>query len=143
MNLERRKDESGGNRGGRMSAIRPHRTLPPLWRLHGPPDGGQSFKTVEHLRRAEVAAQNWRNPGLTAPHFGHLMTQAPRLKGLEQITHFVKHGADFLLIIHKSVRPKIWNGIVVLADISQHAQQPRQPGAVRLPELPAIGGYEQ
>src|SRR4029077_8048771 len=48
-----------------------------------------------------------------------------------------------LLIIRKSVRPKIRNGIVVLADISENAQQPLQAGAVRLPELPAVSGHEQ
>jgi hypothetical protein len=37
--------------------------------LRGPPDGGQSFKTVEHLRRAEVAAENWRNHAANCPTF--------------------------------------------------------------------------
>jgi hypothetical protein len=144
MNVERRKDESDRNHGGRMTAIRPHRTLPPLWRLYAVRRMADKASKLSNTCAAKkLRLTNGEITRLAGPHFRHLVTQAPHLKRLQQIAHFVEHGADFLLIIHKSIRPNIRNGIVVLADISQNAQKPLQAGAIRLPKLPAVRGHEQ
>src|SRR6266545_6730954 len=57
------------------------------------------------------------------PHHGHLMAKPPRLEPLDQTAEFDDGGAHFPLVVSKALRLVIGNGIVILAHVSEHAQQ--------------------
>src|SRR5712691_5744534 len=57
------------------------------------------------------------------PHCRHLMTQTPRLELLERRIQRGGDALEFLLVIYETIGEPIRNGIVILANISQHAQQ--------------------
>src|SRR2546425_13373039 len=52
------------------------------------------------------------------------MAQAPGLESLEERSKFGSGGAHFSLIVGEAVRLVIGDGVVILAHVGQHAQQP-------------------
>jgi hypothetical protein len=52
------------------------------------------------------------------------MPQPPGFEPLEQSTQFGRGEPHFLLIIHKTSRLVVRNGIVILPHVGQYAQQP-------------------
>lgn len=68
-----------------------------------------------------------------SPHRRHLVSQSPGLKRLEQVVQVGGDSPHFLLVIDKSARLVIRNGIVIFAHVSQHTQQsPKLPLVRRL-----------
>jgi len=51
------------------------------------------------------------------------MAKPPRLERLDQAVEFDSGGAHFPLVVRKALRPVIGNRIVILAHVSEHAQQ--------------------
>ena len=51
------------------------------------------------------------------------MAKPPQLECLEQAPEFNRGGAHFPLVVRKTVRPVIGNRIVILAHVSEHAQE--------------------
>ncbi len=71
------------------------------------------------------------------------MAQAPRLERAEQGSQFYCGGPDFLLVVHKSGRFVVGNGIVVLGHVGQHSQEPVTLCLAGLLERAILGSEKQ
>src|SRR2546427_13019110 len=57
------------------------------------------------------------------PHYRHLMAKPPRLEPLDQTIECNSGGAYLPLVVRQALRLVIGNRIVILAHVSEHAQQ--------------------
>src|SRR5206468_2805022 len=77
------------------------------------------------------------------PHYGHLMAQAPRLEPLDQAIECNSGAAHFPLIVRKALRLVVGDRIVILAHVSEDAQQSFALRRAAFAKAAVLGRHEQ